>query len=65
MVLKIILRQQNLDTPFIGGLGSFKLYVLVAHHVSSKNEASLAAIGLAKLNLRSLDFFPESRWNDT
>ena len=25
--------QQKLDTPFEGGLGSFKLYVLVAHHI--------------------------------
>lgn len=26
--------QQGLDKPFTGGLGSYKLYVLVAHHVS-------------------------------
>lgn len=25
--------QQSLDTPFTGGLGSYKLYVLVAYHV--------------------------------
>jgi DNA polymerase sigma len=32
--LKILLGQQELDKPFTGGLGSYKLYVLVAHHVS-------------------------------
>jgi DNA polymerase sigma len=34
LLLKIILAQQDLDKPFTGGLGSFKLYVLVSHHVS-------------------------------
>lgn len=34
LLLKIILNQQELDKPFTGGLGSFKLYVLVASHVS-------------------------------
>jgi hypothetical protein len=34
LVLKILLSQQGLDKPFTGGLGSFKLYVLVANHVS-------------------------------
>jgi len=33
MVLKIILNQHDLDKPFTGGLGSFKLYVLVANHI--------------------------------
>jgi hypothetical protein len=31
--LKVLLNQQNLDTPFTGGLGSYKLYVLVAFHI--------------------------------
>ena len=35
LVLKVLLSQQQLDKPFTGGLGSFKLYVLVAHHVSN------------------------------
>ena len=34
LVLKVILSQHELDKPFTGGLGSFKLYVLVANHVS-------------------------------
>ena len=34
IVLKILLNQQGLDKPFSGGLGSYKLYVLVASHVS-------------------------------
>lgn len=34
LFLKILLAQQDLDKPFTGGLGSYKLYVLVAHHVS-------------------------------
>lgn len=33
LLLKIILAQQDLDKPFTGGLGSFKLYVLVSHHL--------------------------------
>jgi hypothetical protein len=35
LMLKVLLAQQDLDKPFTGGLGSFKLYVLVSHHVSS------------------------------
>ena len=34
LLLKVLLSQQALDKPFTGGLGSYKLYVLVAHHVS-------------------------------
>lgn len=34
LILKVLLAQQDLDKPFTGGLGSFKLYVLVSHHVS-------------------------------
>ena len=34
LFLKVLLMQQDLDKPFTGGLGSYKLYVLVAHHVS-------------------------------
>ena len=34
LLLKVLLAQQDLDKPFTGGLGSFKLYVLVSHHVS-------------------------------
>ena len=33
MALKTILKQTKLDEPYIGGLGSYKLYVLVAHHL--------------------------------
>lgn len=32
--LKVLLKQQGLDKPFTGGLGSYALYVLVARHVS-------------------------------
>jgi len=34
LFLKVLLCQHDLDKPFSGGLGSFKLYVLVANHVS-------------------------------
>jgi hypothetical protein len=37
LVLKVLMVQQGLDKPFTGGLGSYKLYVLVAHHVSYFN----------------------------
>ena len=33
LFLKTLLSQHGLDTPFTGGLGSYKLYVLVAHHI--------------------------------
>jgi hypothetical protein len=33
LFLKVLLNQQRLDTPFTGGLGSYKLYVLVAFHI--------------------------------
>jgi len=33
ILLKLLLRQSDLDKPFTGGLGSYKLYVLVAHHL--------------------------------
>jgi hypothetical protein len=33
LFLKVLLSQQKLDTPFTGGLGSYKLYVLVAYHI--------------------------------
>ena len=34
VLLKMMLSQQGLDKPFTGGLGSYRLYVLVSHHVS-------------------------------
>ena len=34
LFLKILLQQVDLDKPFTGGLGSYRLYVLVANHVS-------------------------------
>lgn len=33
LVLKMLLRQMDLDKPFTGGIGSYKLYVLVAYHM--------------------------------
>lgn len=33
LFLKVLLSQQKLDTPFNGGIGSYKLYVLVAYHI--------------------------------
>jgi len=33
LLLKIVMFQQGLDKPFTGGLGSYKLYVLVAYHI--------------------------------
>ncbi len=34
LFLKVLLQQADLDKPYTGGLGSYKLYVLVANHVS-------------------------------
>jgi DNA polymerase sigma len=33
LILKVLMAQQDLDKPFTGGLGSYKLYVLVAYHI--------------------------------
>lgn len=33
LFLKTLLNQHNLDEPFTGGLGSYKLYVLVSYHI--------------------------------
>jgi len=33
LLLKILLKQADLDKPFTGGLGSYKLYVMVAYHI--------------------------------
>ena len=38
LLLKVVMTQQGLDKPFTGGLGSYKLYVLVAYHVSIECE---------------------------
>jgi hypothetical protein len=38
LALKIILEQQDLDKPFTGGLGSYKLYILVAYHIQQHLE---------------------------
>ncbi|CAM9946713.1 unnamed protein product [Choristocarpus tenellus] len=32
-VLKVFLHQRGLDKPFTGGLGSFRLYGLLAYHL--------------------------------
>ena len=34
LFMKVLMSQQGFDKPFTGGLGSYKLYVLVAYHVS-------------------------------
>jgi DNA polymerase sigma len=36
LVLKMLLREHGLDKPFKGGMGSYSLYVLVAHHVGTR-----------------------------
>lgn len=38
LLLKVLLAQNGLDEPFKGGLGSFKLYVLVTHHLQQHLE---------------------------
>jgi len=48
--MKILLNQQGLDKPYSGGLGSFKLYVLVASHVSRIYRLA----GFSKLHLATL-----------
>jgi len=38
LLLKILLKQADLDKPFTGGLGSYKLYVMVAYHIEKHIE---------------------------
>jgi hypothetical protein len=38
LFLKVIMAQQRLDVPFQGGMGSYKLYVLLAHHIEKHLE---------------------------
>ena len=38
LFLKVLLAQQKLDQPFTGGVGSYKLYILVAHHIEKHLE---------------------------
>lgn len=40
LVLKMLLHEHALDKPFTGGIGSFSLYVLIAHHVSKSVDDS-------------------------
>lgn len=44
--MKVLLNQHGLDKPFSGGIGSFKLYVLVASHVSLARADLLLAISI-------------------
>jgi DNA polymerase sigma len=37
LFLKTLLAQHDLDVPFRGGLGSYKLYVLVAYHLQQRS----------------------------
>ena len=53
-MLKVILNQHGLDKPFTGGLGSFKLYVLVANHVSGAYTCELDKATLTLLLMFSL-----------
>jgi len=42
LLLKVLLSQHGLDVPFDGGLGSYKLYVLVKHHLDLYRQLLLA-----------------------
>ena len=39
LILKVLLEQAGLNQPYTGGLGSFKLYVLIAHYLTQRNAA--------------------------
>ena len=38
IVLKVLLQQADLNTPYTGGIGSFKLYVLIGHYLSCRDQ---------------------------
>jgi len=42
--LKVFLSQLDLDRPFTGGLGSFKLYVLLSKHIQSRTRMDLGSL---------------------
>jgi len=61
LILKVLLQQTNLDKPFTGGLGSYKLYVLLAHHYemhSSIGGGKSAAEILISFFFRYSDIYP-------
>lgn len=56
LVLKVLLEQADLNTPYTGGLGSFKLYVLIGHYLSCRNRdaepwAAQGALGVGALGV--------------
>ena len=55
--LKIYLNQLGLDAPFTGGLGSFKLYVLLAEHIARQPQDT----ELGPLLMGFLKFYGDSR----
>ena len=61
--LKIFLKQLSLDMPFTGGLGSYKLYVLIAKHIERHPEhvADKQAPRLGELLLSFLEFYGDRR----
>mmetsp|Transcript_20350 Transcript_20350/g.28059 ORF Transcript_20350/g.28059 Transcript_20350/m.28059 type:complete len:1304 (+) Transcript_20350:496-4407(+) len=61
-VLKILLLQHNLDKPYTGGLGSYKLYFMVAFHlVHHKKPQSSSENQLGLHLLTFLKFFGSPR----
>ena len=54
--LKVFLSQLDLDRPFTGGLGSFKLYVLLSKHIQS-----CTRMDLGSLLMSFLEFYGNKR----
>jgi hypothetical protein len=65
LVMKVLLSQHALDKPFSGGLGSFKLYVLVASHVSQVVAVGGLAICPTQSKLNDPTFLDNLRLSNT
>lgn len=54
VVLKVFLAQQQLDKPFTGGIGSFRLYIMLAYLLDNLSTAAVAAEGEQAVSVEDL-----------
>ena len=57
LIMKMLLRQADLDKPFTGGIGSYKLYVMIAHHLEQESEGRKTLPPISAVFIAFLDRF--------
>ena len=57
LCVKILLVQRGYDKPFTGGIGSYKLYVMLAHHLDRVVGADAAKLGNFTVGVVLITFF--------